>query len=187
MFFIQMSGFPGSGKSTLAFEIAKRTDCVIVDHDVTKTALLQSAKEGAIDERATGKIAYNVDFALVDFYLAQGKSVILDSPCLYEEIIVRGTEISRKYGANYKYIECYLDDFSEINRRLKSRQKRLSQIAEVKSTEVFQATLTQSKKLAPNGFLSVNSGEPLHNYINIVMEYVQKEAGGDNNDTSKSR
>lgn len=179
MFFIQMSGFPGSGKSTLALEIANRIDCVIVDHDVTKTALLQSVVEGGIDEDATGKIAYNVDFAFVDYYLAQGKSVILDSPCLYKEIIERGTEVSHKYGANYKYIECYLADYSEINRRLKSRQKRSSQIAEVTSAEVIQATLTHSKKLAPNDFLSVNSGEPLHNYINIVMNYIQKKAGGD--------
>lgn len=187
MFFVQMSGFPGSGKSTLALEIANRTDCVIVDHDVTKTALLQSAEEEAIGENAIGKIAYNIDFALADYYLAQGKNVILDSPCLYEEVIERGTALSRKYGANYKYIECYLADFSEINRRLKSRQKRLSQIAEVKSAEVIQATLTHSKKLAPNDFLSVNSGEPLHNYINIVIDYIQNEAGGDKNDTSKSR
>jgi predicted kinase len=34
-----MSGFPGSGKSTLAKQIAKRTNAVIIDHDVVKSAL----------------------------------------------------------------------------------------------------------------------------------------------------
>lgn len=45
MFFLQMSGFPGSGKSTLSREIARRLDAVIVDHDVTKTALLESTSQ----------------------------------------------------------------------------------------------------------------------------------------------
>lgn len=172
MFFVQMSGFPGSGKSTLALEIAKQTGCIIVDHDVMKTALLHSAKEGGIEEKATGKIAYNLDFALVDFYLSQGRSVILDSPCLYKELIERGTEISRKYKANYKYIECYLDDYSEINRRLKSRQKRLSQISEVKSADILHTALKHNKKPAHYDVLSVNSGAPLNTYISQVMEYI---------------
>ncbi|WP_274310120.1 AAA family ATPase [Solibacillus daqui] len=174
MFFVQMSGFPGSGKSTLALEIANRTGCIIVEHDVTKTALLQSVVECEIEENATGKIAYNTDFALVDFYLAQGRSVILDSPCLYSEIIERGTAISRKYEAKYKYIECYLDDFFEINCRLTSRQKRLSQISEVKSVEVFHNALKHCKKPLNNDFLTVNSKEPLNSYINQVMEYIHK-------------
>jgi len=42
MFFLQMSGFPGSGKSTLAKQISKLTNAVIVDHDVSKTALLEA-------------------------------------------------------------------------------------------------------------------------------------------------
>lgn len=40
-----MSGLPGSGKSTLSREIARRLDAVIVDHDVTKTALLESTSQ----------------------------------------------------------------------------------------------------------------------------------------------
>ena len=123
MFFIQMSGFPGSGKSTLALEIANRTGCIIIDHDISKSAMMDCVDEGLIDGKLAGKLSYNVDFALVDYYLSQGRSVILDSPCLFEEMIEKGTNISRKYNANYKYIECYLDDFVEINNRLKNRER----------------------------------------------------------------
>ncbi len=45
MFFLQLSGFTGSGKSTLSREIARRLDAIIVDHDVTKTALLESTSQ----------------------------------------------------------------------------------------------------------------------------------------------
>ena len=167
-----MSGFPGSGKSTLAIEVASRMDCIIIDHDVTKSAILNSNGEGAIDSKIAGKIAYNVDFALIDFYLSMGKNVILDSPCLYDEIIDQGTEISDKYDANYKYIECYLDDFDEINRRLKKRKTLISQISEVKSSETFYMALKNSKKPQNYKYISVNSGKPVDTYINEVINYI---------------
>ncbi len=49
MFFVQMSGHPGSGKSTLARQIGKRTGAVIIDHDIVKSALLNSIDGVPID------------------------------------------------------------------------------------------------------------------------------------------
>ena len=172
MFFIQMSGFPGSGKSTLALEIANRTGCIIIDHDISKSAMMDCVDEGLIDGKLAGKLSYNVDFALVDYYLSQGRSVILDSPCLFEEMIEKGTNISRKYNANYKYIECYLDDFVEINNRLKSRERLISQISEVKSEEVFFISLESSKKPTNFTYLVVNTKDPIDTYFNDVIDYL---------------
>ncbi|AWE07145.1 ATP-binding protein [Lysinibacillus sp. 2017] len=172
MFFIQMSGVPGSGKSTLAREIAKRTGCIIVDHDIVKTALLNSMEEINMDGKLAGKISYNIDFSLVDFHLSLGQNVILDSPCLYDEMIEKGTKLSAKYNANYKYIECYLEDFTEINHRLKSRQKMLSQITEFQSETNFYTTLQGSKKPLVNGSIVVNTANILESYIEDVMRYV---------------
>lgn len=172
MFFIQMSGFPGSGKSTLALEIAKREDCIIVDHDISKSAMLDCVDEGILDGKLAGKISYNVDFALIEFYLSQGRSVILDSPCLYDEMIDKGTKISSKYNADYKYIECYLDDFIEINDRLKKRIRKVSQISEVKSEEAFYITLENSKKPENFTYLVVNTKDPLSTYIDDVISYI---------------
>lgn len=67
-----MSGFPGSGKSTLSRQIAKRTGAVIIDHDIVKSALLTSLKDFSIDEKIIGKVAYNIDWSLIDFHLSQG-------------------------------------------------------------------------------------------------------------------
>ncbi|MGE7023191.1 AAA family ATPase [Solibacillus cecembensis] len=172
MFFIQMSGFPGSGKSTLAHEIAKRTGCIIIDHDIVKSALLNSIDDGSIDGKLAGKIAYNIDFSLVDFHLSQRQSVILDSPCLYENMVNRGTNLAAKYNVKYKYIECYLDDFTEINNRLKIRERMISQIAEVKSAATFHATLQSSKKPANTNHIIVNTGQSLESYIEEVMNYI---------------
>ncbi len=41
-YYIQMSGTPGSGKTTLATALSKELNAVIIDHDITKTALLIS-------------------------------------------------------------------------------------------------------------------------------------------------
>lgn len=94
MFFIQMSGFPGSGKSTLSRQIAEKIGAVIVDHDIVKTALITSFEEIPIEKKLVGKIAYNVDWSLVEFHLSQGLNVVLDSPCLY-----------RNGGSRYRFIK----------------------------------------------------------------------------------
>lgn len=119
MYFLQMSGFPGSGKSTLSRCIAKNTGAIVSDHDIVQTALLESLETRQIETTAAGGISYEIEWALIDFYLAQGHSVILDSPCFYTEMVGKGTALSRKHRVKYKYVECYLDNIKEINNRLK--------------------------------------------------------------------
>lgn len=172
MFFLQMSGFPGSGKSTLAREIAKRVDAIIVDHDISKTALLENVAEIKLIENLVGKISYNVDWALIEFYLSQGKSVIFDSPCLYDEMVRNGTTLAKKYNVKYKYVECYLNDFDEVNFRLKNRKSKLSQIKEVKTMEAFQNTIENSKKSEDDPYFVVDTSKPLDTYIENVMQYI---------------
>jgi predicted kinase len=174
MFFVQMSGFPGSGKSTLAREIGKRTGAVIIDHDIVKSTLLNSIEETPIDGKQAGKISYNIDWSLIEFHLSQGHSVIFDSPCLYEEMVEKGTFLSEKYNVKYKYVECFLDDPSEINSRLKNRERMLSQIKEIPSEEAFTYTIHNSKKPSEYKSLVVDTGQPLDNYIHNVMHYIEE-------------
>ncbi|HDX9649006.1 ATP-binding protein [Bacillus cereus] len=174
MFFVQMSGFPGSGKSTLARKIAKRTGAVIIDHDIVKTALLLSIEEAPIDVKLTGKISYNIDWSLIEFHLSEGQAVIFDSPCLYEEMVEKGTDLSKKYNVKYKYIECYLDDSNEINFRLKNRDRMLSQIKEIQSEESFKYTIKNSKKPSEYKCLVVDTKQPLESYIRAVMNYIHE-------------
>ncbi|HEK9101175.1 AAA family ATPase [Bacillus pfraonensis] len=71
MFFLQMSGFPGSGKSTLARRIAQNTGAIVIDHDIVKTALLESLETRQIETMAAGGISYEIEWALIDFHLSR--------------------------------------------------------------------------------------------------------------------
>lgn len=174
MFFIQMAGFPGSGKSTLSREIAKRTGAVIIDHDVVKSALLHSTEDFPLEGKRAGQIAYSIDWSLIEFHLSQGHNVIFDSPCLYEEMVERGIGLSERYHANYKYVECYLNDFEEVNDRLKKRDRMISQIKEVRSEEVFQSSLVHSKKPTDHSYMVVDTSRPLGSYVNEVLTYINE-------------
>lgn len=174
MFFIQMSGFPGSGKSTLSREIAKKCEAIIVDHDIVKSSLMKSIEEAPIVAKLAGKIAYDIDWALVEFHLSQGLNVILDSPCLYDELIEKGLTLTSKYNATYRYVECYLDDINEINRRLKTRDRMVSQIAEILSPEAFTYTIANSKKPMGHEVLTVNTSQPLKAYLPEVIDYIKE-------------
>ncbi|WP_137791010.1 ATP-binding protein [Bacillus sp. E(2018)] len=173
MFFVQMSGFPGSGKSTLARELAKETGAVIIDHDIVKSSLLQTIAGSSIDAKSTGAIGYHIDWSLIDSMLSQGKSVIFDSPCLYEEMIEKGTHLAKKHNVTYKYVECYLDNRTEINNRLRNRDRLISQIKEINSEEAFQYTIKNSKKPMGLKCLVVDTSQPLESYVGTVLEYIQ--------------
>ncbi len=122
-YLIQMSGVPGSGKSTIAQGIAPVLNAIVVDHDVTKSAILSKG----IDSDLAGQASYEVIKALVSKFLSQGFSVIIDSPCLYTELLEFGQCIARKHGVAYRYIECRLKDLEVLNQRINSRQSKPSQ------------------------------------------------------------
>lgn len=169
-----MSGFPGSGKSTLSRRIAKSTGAIVIDHDIVKTALLESLETRQIETTDAGGISYEIEWALIDFHLSQGHSVILDSPCLYTEMLEKGMKLSKKYNVKYKYVECYLNNIEEINNRLKKRKRMISQIEKVESEEAFKKWLDGSKRPSDFTYLIVDSGKPLEDYIDKVMVYMNE-------------
>ena len=124
LYFVQMFGVPGSGKSTIARALSEELGAVIVDHDVTKSALLAAR----IAEADAGRASYEVLRALSDGILSQGRSVIFDSPCLYDELLETGMETARKHSATYRYIECQQPDLDALNQRLLARESKPSQI-----------------------------------------------------------
>ncbi|MER1956762.1 MAG: AAA family ATPase [Solibacillus sp.] len=175
MFFLQMSGFPGAGKSTLSREIAKRKIVVIIDHDVTKSSLMKSFQNENDPQLNIGKVAYELDFGLVEHHLSLGQNVILDSPCLYEEIITKGTALAKKYHADYKYIDCALNDFKLTNSRLSGRQAMVSQIKEVLEENNYIHTLNHTKYPEEYRYITVDTKQPIDGYLDVVMAYLEED------------
>ena len=180
LLFVQMSGAPGSGKTTLATKIAAQVDAVIVDHDVTKSALLAAQ----IPPSDAGRASYEVLNAVARHLLGQGRSVIFDSPCMYENLLVRGQQMAEEYGAEYRYVECRFDDLEELDRRLRSRKSMPSQLAGVfaeptvasgkkESGEAIFRNAIENMKRPPDGYLVVDTSQPLESYVDRVVRYVR--------------
>jgi predicted kinase len=118
-----MSGAPGAGKSTVAAELSRRYGMVTIDHDIVKSVLLDAGS----DFSDAGRIGYRLVTALAESFLRLGHSVVIDSPCFYQELLDTGEAIARRQDAQYLYLECRLEDLDEIDRRLSSRSPLRSQ------------------------------------------------------------
>ncbi|KAG7061842.1 ABC transporter [Colletotrichum scovillei] len=97
-----MSGAPGAGKSTTANLLAQPLGAVILDLDVIKSSLLDN---GVLFEQAA-KLAYSTLWALAGSMLKQGRDLIVDCTCNYEEVLTSGRTLAKKADFEYWYIEC---------------------------------------------------------------------------------
>ncbi len=136
--------------------------------------LLQSLEIKGIESTIVGGVSYDVEWALIDSYLEQGHSVILDSSCLYEGMVGKGIKLSNKHGVKYKYIECYLNDIEKINNRLQTRKRMVSQIGRVDSEVAFKKWLNGSKRPLNSEYLIVDSSEPLERYTEKMIDYMSR-------------
>ncbi|MCT4784966.1 ATP-binding protein [Exiguobacterium aestuarii] len=168
-----MSGTPGSGKSTLAKRIIQHVHAVVIDHDVSKTALLRTLPIDNFSDGEIGKMAYDVDWSLVEYHLSLGQNVILDSPCLYDEMLDKGIAISTKYGATYRYIECRHEDYEEINARLRNRVRRPSQINQV-SYENWSKMNEHCKRPKNHTYLQINTMDNREIPIERIVSYLMR-------------
>ena len=179
LYFIQMSGVPGSGKSTLATALAAQVGAIVIDHDVTKSALL----EASVLVEIAGSASYTVLHHLAQSLLRQGHSVIFDSPCLYADLLACGQQLASDFGAAYRYIECVIDDLYEIDRRLQQRPRLPSQLAGVYTAptsgsgktmigeSVFRDWMANMKRPA-SGYLEVDTTQLLETYLPTALEYI---------------
>lgn len=122
---LQLSGVPGAGKSTLARAIAEVTPFVVIDTDVLKSALIHAGLSPVM----AGPATYAAALAVAADLLAQGSSVVLDSPCRYRELLVEGVTIARDAGVRYGFVELWAEDVSVLLARLDRRTPKISQLA----------------------------------------------------------
>lgn len=89
-------------------------------------------------------------------------------------MIERGSSLSKKYNAKYKYVECYLNDYQEISKRLQNRERMISQISGT-SEEEFRKNINESKRPNDIQCLLVDSSQPIEMYLNNVLNYIDEE------------
>jgi predicted kinase len=175
MYLIQMSGLPGSGKSTLAKAIAANINSIIVDLDIVKSSILKSFN-GNIDFKFAGKVSYDILFSLANYYLSQDRNVIIDTPCIYPEILDKGFTLCNKFNATYKYIETYILSIEEVNQRLKKRDRQISQISQVNSNVTndneYLELINMMKRPESINYLRLDTSKPLESYLSQAISYI---------------
>ena len=120
---IQMSGVPGSGKSTLGKLLGRSIDAVVIDHDLLRSFFLDN--NTPFDQSA--KQAYNLQWLFGEDLIKQGRSIIFDSTCNYQETLDRGSALARQYDYDYMYVECKVNDVDLLDTRLQTRVSLRSQ------------------------------------------------------------
>jgi len=177
-----MSGVPGSGKSTVARGLASALPAIVLDHDVTKTAILESG----VPESNAGGASYEVLQALSGQILQQGYSVVIDSPCLYEQLLNFGVNTAFREEAEYRYIECVISDLNELDRRLQTRESKISQIRSLDqmvshagsaprlARELIEEWRGRMQRPKGNWLLLDTTGVSPRHSIATALEYVQE-------------
>lgn len=180
-FLLQMSGLPGTGKSTIARHVGSRYGAVVVDLDVIRSAVL----DGGVLVADSGRVAYPVMYALTRHLLDQDVSVVIDSPCQYDEILATGREMADERGVAYKYVECRTDDLALIDSRLRSRPALRSQRRGVvlppvdaghldaDGEQMFRTGLQQTRRPA-DGYLQVDATKPMDLILDEVEKYLEE-------------
>lgn len=124
---VQMSGAPGSGKSTLANLLAQHSSIngVVINHDLIKSCFL----DNGIAFQKSAELTYNLQWVLAGDLLRQGRNVIVDSTCNYQETLDQGTALAQQHGYDYAYVECAMSikDIGLLEERLRDRVALRSQ------------------------------------------------------------
>lgn len=126
-FLLQMAGPPGVGKSSVARQICARSGAVALDADVIKSSLLGCD----VPWDVAGPATYALLFALADDLLANGRSVVIDSPSHYQQVVDSGTSSAARAGAVYAYVELRTDDLDMLGDRMRARTRLPSQMVDL--------------------------------------------------------
>lgn len=175
LYLLQLAGPPGSGKSRLAAAVASRCPAVVLNSDVLKSALL----DAGVPWQLAGPGAYQALGAQAGDLLAQGRSVILDSPSHYPHIPERGQRVASAHGARYRFIELACPDTAELHRRLAMRTPLRSQMPALDTsppdgaTQAVRTGTHQWQTMGPaTGWLTLDVTQPFETYLTQAADYV---------------
>lgn len=119
-----MVGLPGSGKSTKAKEISKETGAIITSLDSMREEIAGSRKNWHenpdIFNNTMSRSIANIQNAMVEWYLKNGESVIVDNMNLKSRYVAFFQELSKKHGTNIEFVKMKCD-WATLKERNQSR------------------------------------------------------------------
>lgn len=166
-FLLQLAGWPGSGKSSLARVLAPRTGAAVLDHDTTKSALL----DVAIDARQAGPASYEVVFALAADLLDQGLPVIIDSPSAWRDIPRRELRLADQRAVPYHFIECDCPEDVAAD-RLRARRARPSQVRDADGAAHLRRAGDRRPWRPERGVLTLDTTQPIEVCVQHALGYL---------------
>ena len=122
---IVFSGLPGTGKSTLAESVGKELHVPVFANDWLEANLLRNGLVPTINEKPLGFASYDLLTTLAERQLMLGQSVILDSVASTETIRDTWRQMSKRYSANWRVIECVCSDEAIHRARLGMRKRNI--------------------------------------------------------------
>ncbi|KAF2673118.1 hypothetical protein BT63DRAFT_436899 [Microthyrium microscopicum] len=102
---------------------AQSIDAVIINYDLIKSFYL----DNDISMDKSPRLAYHLGFAMAEDIIKQGRNILFDSMCQYNYVLETGMALAEKYGLDYRYIECRVEDIDLLDQRLKHRASLRSQ------------------------------------------------------------
>ena len=171
-FLLQMHGESGAGKSTLALAVGRATGAVVLDKDRIKGPLI----EGGLDDTLAGGLTYDTVWLLLQSFLEQGFSVVLDSPAFWPGIPERGRALAGEAEAEYHIVEVRCADAVEQERRLTSRMRFAAQPANRAALAIALARPGLVRELT-EPHLTVDTTRPLGVCLDEVLRYIGHDAG----------
>ena len=169
MKFIVFSGLPGTGKSKLAEAVGRELGIPVFAKDWLEAGLLRSGLTVSNTASNLGSASYDLLTVLADRQLSLHQSVILDSVASTESIRSTWREISRKYHADWRVVECICPDEPAHRERLAIRQRNIPGWHELEWSEVervrsYYATWNEER-------LIVDSMQSFESNLDVVLEY----------------
>ncbi len=122
---IVFSGLPGTGKSSLAEAVGSHLSIPVFSKDWLEATLLRSELVPSNPTKPLGSAGYQLLTTLAERQLMLGQSVILDSVASTQSIRNTWRNLSKRYQAQWRVLECICSDESLHRSQLSKRQRKI--------------------------------------------------------------
>lgn len=133
---IIFSGLPGTGKSTLAEAIGRELCIPVFAKDWLEATLVRNGLNPILESTPPKSIGYELLTVLAERQLRLAQSVILDSVAGSQSIRSMWRQLSEKYNAGWRVIECICSEETVHRERLKNRKRNIPGWHELEWSEV---------------------------------------------------